>query len=52
MIKADVHLISVDELGIETSCFNGREMLAQGEWFIAADRVPVQSQRVQTVKFR
>ncbi len=49
--KADVHLISVDELGIETAVLL-EEKLAQGEWVIvAADRVPVQSQRVQTVSF-
>lgn len=49
--KADVHLISVDELGIETAVLL-EEKLAQGEWIIvAADRVPVQSQRVQTVNF-
>lgn len=49
--KADVHLISVDELGIETAVLL-QEKLEQGEWVIvAADRVPVQSHRVQTVSF-
>ncbi|OTG67376.1 acyltransferase [Acinetobacter silvestris] len=49
--KADVHLISVDELGLETA-FQLHDKLEQGEWIIvAADRVPVQSARVQTVSF-
>lgn len=49
--NADVHLISVDELGIETAVLL-QEKLDQGEWVIlAADRVPVQSQRVQRVSF-
>jgi len=49
--KSEVNLISVDELGIETAMLL-QEKLAQGEWVIlAADRVPVQSNRVQTVKF-
>lgn len=49
--KSEVNLISVDELGIETAMLL-QEKLAQGEWVIlAADRVPVQSNRVQTVQF-
>ena len=49
--KADVHLISVDELGIETALLL-QDKLDQGEWVIvAADRVPVESQRVQQVEF-
>ncbi|AWL29871.1 acyltransferase [Acinetobacter defluvii] len=49
--KADIHLISVDELGIETAMLL-QDKLDQGEWVIlAADRVPVQSQRVQKVSF-
>lgn len=49
--KADVHLISVDELGIETAMLL-QDKLDQGEWVIlAADRVPIQSQRVQQVSF-
>ena len=48
---ADVNLISVDELGIETALIL-QEKLDQGEWVIvAADRVPVQSDRVQAVSF-
>ncbi|MCU4493527.1 acyltransferase [Acinetobacter guillouiae] len=49
--KADVHLISVDELGVDTAILL-QEKLDQGEWIIvAADRVPVQSQRVENLKF-
>ena len=49
--KADVNLISVDELGIETAILL-EEKMQQGEWVIvAADRIPVQSDRVQTVQF-
>lgn len=49
--KADVHLISVDELGIETAMLL-QDKLDQGEWVIlAADRVPVQSERIQQVCF-
>jgi len=49
--KADVNLISVDELGIETAILL-QEKMQQGEWVIvAADRVPVQSDRVQNVEF-
>lgn len=48
---ADVNLISVDELGIETALIL-QEKLDLGEWIIvAADRVPVQSDRVQPVSF-
>ncbi len=48
---ADVNLISVDELGVETALIL-QEKLDQGEWIIvAADRVPVQSDRVQRVDF-
>ncbi len=44
---ADVNLVSVDELGIETALIL-QDKLDQGEWVIvAADRVPVQSDRVQ-----
>ena len=49
--NADVQLLSVDELGVETALIL-QEKLAQGEWIImAADRVPVQSDRVQQVSF-
>ncbi len=49
--KADVSLVSVDELGIETALLL-QEKLEQGEWIIvAADRVPVQSDRVQSIPF-
>ncbi len=49
--KADIHLISVDELGIETAVLL-QEKLDQGEWIIvAADRLPVQSNRVQNISF-
>ena len=48
---ADVNLVSVDELGIETALIL-QDKLDQGEWVIvAADRVPVQSGRVQPVEF-
>jgi predicted LPLAT superfamily acyltransferase len=48
---ADVNLVSVDELGIETALVL-QEKMAQGEWIIvAADRVPVQSDRVQSIDF-
>jgi len=48
---ADVNLVSVDELGIETALIL-QDKLDQGEWVIvAADRVPVQSDRVQSVAF-
>lgn len=49
--KADVNLIAVDELGIETAMLL-QDKMEQGEWVIvAADRVPVQSDRVQTIPF-
>ena len=49
--QADVNLVSVDELGIETALVL-QEKLNQGEWIIvAADRVPVQSDRIQSVEF-
>jgi len=48
---ADVNLVSVDELGIETAMIL-QQKLDQGEWVIvAADRVPVQSDRVQPISF-
>lgn len=48
---ADVNLVSVDELGVETALIL-QEKLDQGEWVIvAADRVPVQSGRVQPISF-
>ncbi|MGE8559592.1 MAG: acyltransferase, partial [Acinetobacter sp.] len=48
---ADVNLVSVDELGIETALVL-QEKLDRGEWVIvAADRVPVQSDRVQPISF-
>ena len=48
---ADVNLVSVDELGIETALIL-KEKLDQGEWVIvAADRVPVESDRVQPIAF-
>ncbi|GAB02552.1 putative acyltransferase [Acinetobacter sp. NBRC 100985] len=41
----------MDELGIETAILL-QEKMQQGEWVIvAADRVPVQSDRVQNVEF-
>jgi predicted LPLAT superfamily acyltransferase len=49
--KADVCLLPVDELGIETAMIL-QDKMQQGEWVIvAADRVPVQSDRVQHVDF-
>lgn len=49
--NADIHLLSVDEFGVEIA-LNLQEKLDQGEWIIvAADRVPVQSDRMQTLKF-
>ncbi len=49
---ADVNLISVDELGIETALLLQENLDRQGEWVIvAADRVPVQSERIQPVSF-
>lgn len=49
--KADIHLISVDELGVETAILL-EEKLQQGEWIIiAADRVPVQSERIEKIAF-
>ncbi|MCH7336450.1 acyltransferase [Acinetobacter sp. NIPH 2699] len=49
--KADVNLIAVDELGIETAMLL-QEKMEQGEWVIvAADRIPVQSDRVQSIQF-
>ncbi len=48
---ADVNLVSVDELGIETALIL-QDKLDRGEWIIlAAYRVPVQSDRVQSVSF-
>lgn len=44
-------LLSVDELGIETAMLL-QDKMQQGEWVIvAADRVPVQSDRVQQIDF-
>lgn len=49
--NADVNLLSVDDVGIETAVIL-QEKLDRGEWIIvAADRVPIQSERVQTVEF-
>lgn len=49
--KVDVNLVAVDELGMETALIL-QDKVEQGEWIIvAADRVPVQSQRVQDVRF-
>ncbi|GAB3049332.1 hypothetical protein GCM10027155_13850 [Acinetobacter apis] len=49
--KANINLISVDELGVETAIFL-EQKLAQGEWvLIAADRVPIHSNRVLDVDF-
>ena len=48
---AAVNLVSVDELGIETALIL-QEKLDQGEWVIvAADRVPIESARVQPISF-
>ena len=49
--NVDVNLIAVDELGVETAMIL-EEKLAQGEWIIiAADRTPVESNRVQHISF-
>lgn len=49
--KSDVSLIAVDQLGVETTILLQDKMDA-GEWvIIAADRIPVQSQRTQTLHF-
>ncbi|MCL9675667.1 acyltransferase [Acinetobacter sp. ACZLY 512] len=49
--QVDVNLISVDELGLETAILL-EEKLKQGEWvIIAADRTPVDSDRVQHLAF-
>lgn len=49
--NADVNLIAVDELGVETAIVL-QEKLAQGEWIVvAADRTPVESNRVQHIEF-
>lgn len=49
--KANINLISVDELGVETAIFL-EQKLAQGEWvLIAADRVPIHSNRVLSIDF-
>lgn len=48
---ADVNLLSVDELGIETALIL-QQKLDQGEWIVvAADRVPIQSDRIQPIEF-
>lgn len=48
---ADISLLPVDELGVETAILL-QEKLDQGEWVIvAADRIPVQSGRVQAIPF-
>lgn len=49
--NSDVNLISVDELGLETALIL-QEKLDHGEWIIiAADRTPVQSDRIQMIDF-
>lgn len=49
--KADVRLIQVNELGVDTAIIL-QERLDAGEWVvIAADRTPVNSSRVQHVNF-
>lgn len=49
--KAEINLIPVDELGLETAMIL-EDKLAQGEWvLIAADRVPVHSNRTVEVDF-
>lgn len=49
--RADVHLISVDQLGVETALLL-QAKLDVGEWIIiAADRVPLQSARVEYLPF-
>ena len=49
--KANINLIPVDELGLETAIIL-EEKLALGEWvLIAADRVPVHSNRTVEVNF-
>lgn len=48
---AMVHLISVDELGIDTA-IHLQERLDAGEWvMVAADRTPIQSNRVEILPF-
>ncbi|MHA3049783.1 LpxL/LpxP family acyltransferase [Acinetobacter sp. ANC 4641] len=49
--KSNVSLISVDELGMETTMIL-QDKLDAGEWvMIAADRVPIHSQRIQILSF-
>ncbi|MBJ9985574.1 acyltransferase [Acinetobacter sp. S40] len=49
--QADINLISVDELGLETAILL-EEKMQHGEWVIvAADRAPVHSNRVQHIDF-
>lgn len=49
--NADVNLIAVDELGVETAMIL-QEKLDLGEWVIvAADRTPVESNRIQHLSF-
>lgn len=49
--KSDVSLIAVDQLGMETTILL-QDKLDAGEWvIIAADRVPVHSQRTQSLYF-
>lgn len=49
--KAGINLVSVDELGMDTALIL-QEKLDQGEWIVvAADRIPVQSQRMHRLEF-
>ncbi|TCM63217.1 putative LPLAT superfamily acyltransferase [Acinetobacter calcoaceticus] len=49
--RVDLQLLAVDELGMDTALLL-QEKIQQGEWIvIAADRVPVQSDRVQQLSF-
>ncbi len=49
--RAGINLVSVDELGMDTALIL-QEKLDQGEWIVvAADRIPVQSQRMHSLEF-
>ena len=49
--RSSINLISVDNMGIDTA-MRLQDKLDQGEWLIvAADRIPLQSQRVEQVAF-
>lgn len=49
--RASINLLCVDSLGVDTA-IQLQDKLDQGEWIIiAADRIPIQSQRIQPVSF-